>query len=357
MSRILRIGILGAGWAGGGHAVAFSNLPNVEIRALWSRTRTRAEALAGQLNASGVQIYDDWRKLIEQAEVDVISLTTPPTLRCDPLVMALERGCHVLVEKPVTIGLTDANTMLDAAGQSDMITAAVLNWRYAPGNQVAKQVIETGQIGNIRDIRLEWRDTNFPREFVEQHPWVRSLDKSDGILGEALSHDLDRIRFLTGCDFKRVVSRLASRPLPFAPEIKIAGCTSVILAELTKGILGDIRYIATSGLPEWSLSIDGGIGTLKVTNETTVQQCLHDDKATTLETERVPEGVSLIQYCWNRLIADFVTAIRTSDKAHTNVPNLPSLYDALKVQQIISAVRQSDEESRWVALDEFGINL
>ena len=355
MSENLRVGILGAGWAGGGHAAAFSRLPNVQVVALWSRTRTSAETLAAQLNEPKLKVFDDWRDLVEQAEVDVISLATPPTLRVEPLVTALNRGCHVLVEKPITVGLNGAEAVRDAVGQTDVITATVLNWRYAPGNLTAKRVIEEGQIGKILDVSAEWRINWITREFIEQRPWMKDFAISDGILGEGMSHDLDRIRFLTGQDFKQVVSKLVSRPLAGIPDVELAGGNSIILAELTNSIIADIQLTLMVGFPKWDQTISGETGTLRVTHETTFQQALDEDEARILETpklDKVPEGTDLLQHTWNRLIADFVTAIRIGDKAHNTVPNLPTLDDGVKVQQIISAVLLSDRESRWVNLDE-----
>ena len=64
MAETLRVGILGAGGAGTAHAVAFSRLPDVNVTALCSRTRTRAEALAGQLGQPGIQVYDGWQDLM-----------------------------------------------------------------------------------------------------------------------------------------------------------------------------------------------------------------------------------------------------------------------------------------------------
>ena len=84
MAETVRVGILGAGGAGKGHATAFSRLPDVEVTALWSRTRARTEALAGQLDQPGIQVYDGWQELIERAEVDVISIATPETLCARP---------------------------------------------------------------------------------------------------------------------------------------------------------------------------------------------------------------------------------------------------------------------------------
>ena len=115
MTKRVRVGILGAGTAGRGHATAFSQLPDVEVAALWSRTRARAEGLVGQLHLEGVQVYDDWQALIEGAEVDVITVATPEFLRRAPVAMALERERHVLVEKPMAPGFADAWSMVEAA--------------------------------------------------------------------------------------------------------------------------------------------------------------------------------------------------------------------------------------------------
>ena len=108
MTETLRIGILGAGWAGESHAVAYTQLPNVAVTALWSRSRASAEALAAHLQQPGLRVYDHWQDLIEQGEVDVISVATPPMLRREPVEMALSRGCHLLVEKPMSVGVASA---------------------------------------------------------------------------------------------------------------------------------------------------------------------------------------------------------------------------------------------------------
>jgi predicted dehydrogenase len=355
LNEKLRVGILGAGWAGGGHATAFSRLPNVQVVALWSRTRKSAETLAAQLNDPNLKVYDDWRDLVEQAEVDAITLATPPTLRVEPIVMALNRGCHVLVEKPVTVGLKGAKAIREAVHQKDLVSAAVLNWRYAPGNLTAKRAIEEGLIGNVLDVRAEWRINWMSAEFLEQRPWTKEFATSDGILGEGVSHDLDRVRFLTGQEFKRVVSKLVTRPLPGDPDVELAGGNSIILTELTNNIIADIQLTLTAGFPKWNLIINGETGTLNVTHETALLQNLNEDEARALDpidADKIPEETDILQHIWNRLIADFVTAIHIGDKARKKVVNLPTLEDGLKVQQTISAARLSDKESRWVNLHE-----
>ena len=102
-----------------------------------------------------MQVYDDWQALIERAEVDVISVATPEFLRRAPVAMALERGRHVLVEKPFSIELEDAQEMVRLAEGAGTVTATGFVWRYAPGAQVARREVQAGRIGRILDIQME----------------------------------------------------------------------------------------------------------------------------------------------------------------------------------------------------------
>jgi predicted dehydrogenase len=77
MADNLRVGVLGSGWAGEGHVAAYSRLPGVEVTGLWSRTKTRAESLAGKLGYADLTVYDDWRSLIATGDCDVISSRLP----------------------------------------------------------------------------------------------------------------------------------------------------------------------------------------------------------------------------------------------------------------------------------------
>lgn len=349
MAERIRAGILGAGTAGTGHATAFSQLPEVEVAALWSRTRARAEGLASRLHLEGAQVYDDWQELIERAEVDAISVATPETLRRGPVTMALERGCHVLVEKPISIELSDACEMVRLAEVAGTVTATGFVWRYAPANQVVWREVQAGRLGRLLDIQMEWRFRGTPRQYFEWLPWA--ADVPTGGLGSAGSHEFDRARFLTGCEFEHLVGRVLPFCLSREPEY-VARCGAyMLLAELTDGVLGQFRCTYTTGQPERTLFLHGEEGTLQVTQGTVVRRYAGDDEAVPLDvpaSDQVPEGVSLMQHVWNRLIADFVTAVRRGDVAHASVSHLPTLVDGLRVQEVIDAARRSEEERCWV---------
>jgi predicted dehydrogenase len=357
MPEKLRVGIIGAGWAAESHAAAFLQLPNVEVTALWSRKRTTAEALAGRLKQSVLRIYDDWQDLIEESKVDVISIATPPMLHRAPAVAALEQGYHVLVEKPISIDVADARAMVHAAQGAKTVTATCFNWRYTPAIQVALRAVLDGQIGAIRDVRSHWHFRMTTRDFAAARPWIARMDIANGALGEGLSHDFDKARFLTGSEFKQIVSRITPMTIKQDGDYLLDGGRSLHLVAFENGALGDFFITPTAGENDWHFLLLGDEGSLAVTHAGEKVSCQRatDDEPQVLaipESDQVPPGVAVIQHTWNRLIAEFIHAIRRGDSGHQTVPHLPSLLDGLRTEEIIAAARESDTRGEWVSVGE-----
>jgi predicted dehydrogenase len=351
MAELIRVGILGAGGAASAHATGFSQLDAVQVTALWNRTRARAEGLASRLGLEGIQVYDRWQDLVQQAQVDVISVATPELFRREPIAMALERGRHLLVEKPLSIELEDAQEIARMAQNITTVTATCYNRRYSPGTQLAWREVQAGRIGPLRDISTEWRIGLSPRQLLEWMPWT--ADVSTGILGALGSHEFDRARFVTGCEFARLVGRAVPVVLSHDPEYAHPCGAYMLVAELTDGVMVQLRATMTTGQPVRSLLLHGDKGTLEVTRQTVHRRCQGDDQAQQLEiptSDQVPEGVPPLQHAWNRLIGDFVTAVRRGDVAHAAVPHLPTLIDGLRAQEVIAAAQRSEQERRWVDL-------
>ena len=353
MTESLRVGIIGVGWAGSGHAAAYSRVPGVTVAGLWSRTRARAEELAGKLDQPGLQVYDRWEEMIERGDLDVLSIATPPALRRTPVAAALDRGLHVLVEKPFTGHLPEAQELVQMAERAQTVTATSFNWRYAPGSQVAWRAVREGTIGQIRDISMirRFRFTGDLKAFYEASPWTKRTEMGGGVLRQSGSHNFDRACFLTGLKCTRVVGRLSLSSFPGTNVDE----SYLLLTELSNGGLGDFRMLVTPGQAEARIILVGQEGTLTETRLGVTRQCRDDDEPVSLEipeADRVPEGVQLLQHTWNRLVADFCAAVRQGDVAHESVPHLPTFADGLRVQQLIAAAERAESERRWVNLAE-----
>ena len=371
MAETLRVGIIGTGRAGQCHAAAFSRLPDVAVTGLWNRTRSRAEKLAATLGGPNIEIYQDWRELIERGGVDIISITADPLVRQGPFAQALAQQRHVLVEKPLSLDLPEAQEMASLARQARTVTAISFNWRYSPGCQTSWRAIREGQIGRLLDVRTEWR--------LRCSPALRPWSQVSGSLREAGSHEFDRVRFLTGWRFHRVVCSLRSprESQAGAPKEKSipSDSSAFVLTDMTDQGLAAFRLTHTPGEPERRITICGEEGTLILSSEwVTLRPGGDKDRTVTLSNEvnvfrqraddadplrleigasdRQPPALLSGQHTWNRLIADFVTAVRRGDLRHESVPHLPHISDGLAAQEVISACELSHAERRWVDLKQ-----
>ena len=373
MPKSLRVGIIGTGYAGWCHAKAFSRLPEVAVTALWNRTYSRAERLASNLARPDIKIFTDWQDLIQWGDVDIISITTDPAFRQAPFTEGLAQNLHVLVEKPLAMGSSEAKEMASLARKASTVTAVSFNWRYSPGCQTCWRAIQEGQLGELMDIRTVWRMRYSP-SFGSGRSW----SEMSGALREAGSHEFDRVRFLTGWEFKRVVCSLRSpqASLTSVSDNPTSSDTSaLVMTEMSDRGAGVLQLAITTGSPERQITIGGESGTLALTSEWVTRRLKEESngwrilsnevqvlrqradesapvKLEVEESDRQPESVQSGQYAWNRLIADFVTAVRRGDIKHDSVPHLPHISDGLAAQQVINACEQSHVERRWVDLEQ-----
>lgn len=366
----LRVGILGTGRAGQCHATAYSRLQGVKIAGLWNRTRAHAEQLAASLNQADLKIYNTWHDLIQHGKLDVISITTNPIIRREPFLEALARHQHVLVEKPLSLCLSEAHEMSTMAKQTEVVTAISFNWRYSPACQTMWRALQKQHIGQLLNTRCDWRLRN-----SSLRPW----SAASGSLREAGSHEFDRIRFLTGWNFKRLICHLKTYNSSIINSLKkdSAGSETYawILCELSDQRLAAFNFGITPGEPERRITICGKLGTLTLNNNwVTIQRAKQNKSAQTLgneiltqiqkannfspiplsiaEEDRQPSAILSGQHTWNRLIADFITAVRHKDYLHKAVPHLAQISDGLIAQEVIEACELSHIKQRWVKLSE-----
>ena len=368
MANSLRVGIIGTGRAGRCQARAFARLPAVSVAALWNRTRAKAERLATDLKTPELEVFDDWRRLIDKGRVDIVSIATDPILRLGPFAYALAQGRHVLVEKPLAWDLPEAEAMARAAGEAETVTAISFNWRYSPACLTLWRALRQGQIGKLLDIRTEWRLCFSPGS----DPWTAN----SGVLREMGSHEFDRSRHLTGRQFLRLACSLRSapgshdrtRPGRTAPETFAS-----VLAETSDGAVGNFRLLISPGRPERRIVLGRVEGTLTLRGQwVTVAQDRDSQRRMTLcnelqvirqrpgdkdpvvlevaDSDCQPAEVLSGRHTWNRLIADFVSAVRNEDRGHCSVPHLPHISDGLAAQRLIRACESANAQGRWVDL-------
>lgn len=151
MTRKLSVGVAGCGKiANDRHVPALQSLPHVEVRALYDHTWENAEHSARRHGVP--EYYDDVDEFVA-ADLDFVTVCTPPFAHRDVAVPALEAGLDVLTEKPMAVDPKAADEMIERAAASDATLGVVHNFLYASSVQKAKALVAAGDVGQVQYVK------------------------------------------------------------------------------------------------------------------------------------------------------------------------------------------------------------
>ena len=152
-NNILQVGIIGAGLQGGRRAPVLKQFPGTRLVMVASASLDAAQRLADSM---GCEAIDRWEEVIERSDIDVVVVCTPPNLHATMSIAAMNRGKHVLCEKPLARTLKEAEDILAAAKANGVTLKCGFNHRHHPGIKKAKEWIDAGIIGKLNFIRCRY---------------------------------------------------------------------------------------------------------------------------------------------------------------------------------------------------------
>lgn len=222
MERI-GVGLIGTGFMGKCHAMAygavkaaFGDVPAIDRAVLCDVDAAHASKCAVEFGFA--RATTDWRALLSDPQVQLISITSPNGLHREMAIAALEAGKHVWCEKPMALTLADAEAMAAAAEQArGQATALGYGYLRNPALQYARKLIADGAIGEVFDFRGSV-DEDYMAD--PQIPWSWRMTRKDaglGTLGDLTVHLVSLAHELMGsikglCAMVDVVHR--ERPMP-----------------------------------------------------------------------------------------------------------------------------------------------
>ena len=168
MEDKVQVAVIGAGWWGcEAHLPSLRDHPRAEIAAVQSRTREKAEKIAASFDAKHACETVDEVLAIESLDAAIISST--PNVHCEQARAALERGLHVLIEKPMTLTLAEAREIVGLARAKGLHFVISCPWHYTPHAAEARRLIGSGAIGDIKMISVLM--TNFCEGLYRAKSW------------------------------------------------------------------------------------------------------------------------------------------------------------------------------------------
>ncbi len=369
--KTLGIGIIGTGFMGKAHAFAYRNalaaFPDIPPPALGTIADADVEVAEsfvrqfGFANATG-----DWKSLVADPMIDVVSVTTPNVLHKEMALAAIAAGKHVHCEKPLAPSVEEAEEMMLVAEAKGVVTQVGYNYIKNPVLKLAREMIASGELGDITGFRGIHAE-DYMHDPEGPYSWRLDASGGPGVIADLGSHIIGMARFLLGpiaevtADVETVIrSRPVAKGARERKDVNVDDAARLIV-RFAQGCAGTIEanWIATGRKMQLGFELTGSKGSLVFTqerfNELQFYRADSDPKtAGYTRIESGPQHAPYGQFCvaaghqigFNDLktieVAEFLAAIGKGGKAS------PDFREAWEIQKVVDAAIQSSRSRQWM---------
>lgn len=249
----MRVGIIGLGLAGRVHLEGWRATNDVDVVAI---SDPSASARAWATDA-GLTAFEDPFAMLARETLDAVSICTPPAAHGPLTLAALERGLHVLCEKPLATNPADALGMLGRAAEADRHLVLATKFRHVPDIARAREVIASGEIGQVLTFEIV---------FSSVVDMTKRWNVQEGLAGGGViidngCHAFDIVSYLFGPVTRVNATRLkAGQSVPVAVED-----SATVLVEAGAGVIGRIDLSwSLATYRESYITIHGTKGTVEI---------------------------------------------------------------------------------------------
>jgi predicted dehydrogenase len=217
----LGVGLIGTGYMGKCHALAwnavapvFGDVERPRLVALAEASANLARERAEELGFA--ESTGNWRDLIVNPDIDVVSITTPNRFHAEMAIAALQAGKHVWCEKPMAPHMEDALAMHAAWRASGKVAALGYNYIQNPIMRLIRKLVSEGAIGTVNHVRMEM-DEDFMADREAPFAMRNETSAGYGALDDFAVHPLSLLRFVIGGvaeAFGEMAKPYADRPHP-----------------------------------------------------------------------------------------------------------------------------------------------
>ena len=185
----LKIGIIGTGWIAESHIQSYKQMEDVEIVAAADLIPGKAEKFMKRFGVEGVRFYPSHKEMIDNEELDGVSVCTYNTQHAAPTIYALEHGIPVLLEKPFSVTLEEAEAVCRAEKASGKFVSVGFQPRFDANMQMIKKIVDSGVLGKIYYIQTG----GGRRRGIPGSTFIEKSTGGIGALGDIGCYSLDMV--------------------------------------------------------------------------------------------------------------------------------------------------------------------
>ncbi|MDA9865295.1 Gfo/Idh/MocA family oxidoreductase [bacterium] len=366
MSQI-GIGIVGGGYMGKAHAVAYSAVGAVfatrlrpVLEMVCASSDASAEAYRAQFGFK--KATSDWRVLVNDPAVEAVVIASPQSIHREIALAAFEQGKPVFCEKPLGASLDDSRAMAAAADASGVANMVGFNYIRTPASQFARQLLAEGRIGDVTCFRAEHTE-DFLSDPAAPGNW-RTEGRANGNMGDLAPHIINGAHALMGpiAEINAMIQTVHAERggVPVTNDDQ-----AQMMVRFESGVMGQlfVSRIATGRKMGYAYQIDGTHGAIRFDGE--------DQNAIWLYLREGPEAEQgfrkiltgpahpdYLPFCQgpghgtgyqDQIIIeakDFLTAIDTGQRVW------PTFEEGMQANRVVAAAWASNDARAWVNIKD-----
>lgn len=328
MENIVKVGMVGMGGISQLHLAGLAGLGGVKVSALCDVEIDRARNRAVEFELDGAACYEDFERMLAEADFQVLHIMTPHYLHADMAIRALEAGKYVLLEKPMDISLHKIRALIRADAHGRL--GIVYQNRYNPASVAAKRAIECGEYGKLLALRanVAWRRG---MAYYDSGAWRgKWATEGGGVLINQSIHTMDLMYFLGGA-FGRIKGSATCDVLAGKIEVEDNAHAVIEYADGKPGLFYASNNYAVDDAVELHMTLERGALRLIGNNLYRMDGDIHcllkaDDEKTV--------GKAVYGNGHSTLIADFYDCVRTGRTFPIGGrEGYPSIWAALSIYE------------------------
>lgn len=350
---VFRIGSVGLGGISGGvHIPGIRASSDLQLTALCDTDPKRLHERAEQYGIPADHCFTDYHDLIACPDVDAIDISTPNNVHFEIAAAAARAGKPYGVEKPITMDTSEALELARITSEAGVASMVYFSYRYKAAARYLRSLILSGRFGAIHHVSMQYyqawglRDADCPLVWR----YVKSVAAS-GALGDLGCHGLDLVSFVTGQQYRSVVSHLGTivneRRLPNGEGVGKVDVDdfSNILAEMTGGISATFQIsrftygrgnyqrmevYGEHGALVYHLDRIPGVDELEIADSSTGGKYVTVEIPQKMRVDQMQSFADVLNGCGDGLNAD--------------------INDGVVNERLLDAIVESSEVGRWIEL-------
>ena len=211
VSTPLSVIIIGCGRVAEKHLKAISKLKGLELKAVVDVNPDSAKRLLGSVKGfANTKIYNDYKEAIDEVKPSIVSVTVPSGLHFQIAKYAMEHGCNLLLEKPMTMSVSEAREIFELSKKTNLKIAMGHIYRYLPIVGLVREDIAEGKYGKVTHgtIYVRW---GHGEDYYGSAAWRGTWKSDGGALMNQTIHAIDLLVWLMGSEPEEASAMIAQR--------------------------------------------------------------------------------------------------------------------------------------------------